>query len=248
LNGRDVGFAESGLQAWENIADRFALKGRPTAKRDFQMQRSLKPTRTDALSRAPFEIGKSKHAVFKFFSPKSSGIVRRSQRIPLPEPASLTNPDGLFVFSEQIACPEKVVASERLPYPARLNSPTPALRQPPSEEETLVLVLVWCSCSTLGMTDRWLPHLNYLAPGGSRTSTTLRRAQSRPHRYATPATLSRSDAGGRKRCGRGESLSRATFRGLQTRIRARARFLVAATPRQASVRAPALPHFPGSCL
>jgi hypothetical protein len=32
-----------------------------------------------------------KQAVFKFFSPKSVGMVRRSRGIPLPEPASLTN-------------------------------------------------------------------------------------------------------------------------------------------------------------
>ena len=30
-----------GLQAWESIADRFALKGRPTAKRDSQTQRFI---------------------------------------------------------------------------------------------------------------------------------------------------------------------------------------------------------------
>jgi arylsulfatase A-like enzyme len=32
-----------------------------------------------------------KQTVFKIFSPKSSGMVRRSRSIPLPEPASLTN-------------------------------------------------------------------------------------------------------------------------------------------------------------
>jgi hypothetical protein len=30
----------------------------------------------------------------KLFSPKSSGIVRRSRRVPLPQPASLTNLSG----------------------------------------------------------------------------------------------------------------------------------------------------------
>jgi hypothetical protein len=32
-----------------------------------------------------------KQTAFKFFSPKSCGIVRRSRRILLPEPASLKN-------------------------------------------------------------------------------------------------------------------------------------------------------------
>jgi hypothetical protein len=36
-------------------------------------------------------MNESKQTVFKLFSPKSSGIFRRSRRIPLPQPASLTN-------------------------------------------------------------------------------------------------------------------------------------------------------------
>jgi len=43
-----------GLQAWENIADKIALKGRPIAKRDSQTQRSWKATWTDALVRRSF--------------------------------------------------------------------------------------------------------------------------------------------------------------------------------------------------
>jgi hypothetical protein len=42
--------------------------------------------------RACFKINELKQTVAKLFSPKSSGIFRRSRRILLPEPASLTNP------------------------------------------------------------------------------------------------------------------------------------------------------------
>ena len=38
-----------------------------------------------------FKINESKQTVFNFSSPKSSGIFRRSRRVPLPQPASLTN-------------------------------------------------------------------------------------------------------------------------------------------------------------
>jgi hypothetical protein len=41
--------------------------------------------------RACFNLNESKQTVIKLFSVKSSGIVRRSRKVPLPQPASLTN-------------------------------------------------------------------------------------------------------------------------------------------------------------
>src|SRR5580704_7947086 len=48
-------------------------------------------TETALCLRVCFKTNESKQTLFYFFSPKSSGIFRHSQRVPVLQPASLTN-------------------------------------------------------------------------------------------------------------------------------------------------------------